>query len=222
MGVVPEFNLTLQYACPGEIVTRLLERVAGARLMEPVAEALFGLHRTEVETRRTHSIADELTILRLRLGEAATLAPRWGERIERVFDGCCEIAGRLRSPKIQGIHRDFYPDQVLVDSSRVTLLDLDLFAAGDPALDVGNFSGHLTELSMRAHSSPDRFSAHEKAFERRYLALAPEVPRESISTYKILTLARHIHLSMTIPGRAVVTGKLLEYCEAQLGIASTG
>jgi len=219
IAVVPELNLTLQCACPGAVVTPLLEQVEGVSLMQPVAEALFGFHRAGVEARRSHAISDELAILRSRLTEAAALAPIWRERIEQVLEACCEIASRLDLPQICGIHRDFYSDQVLVDGSTVTLLDLDLFAAGDPALDVGNFSAHLTELSMRVHATPDRFAAHEKAFEERYLALAPEVPRESIRIYRILTLARHVHLSMTLPGRAAVTGDLLEYCEAQLGLA---
>ena len=34
------------------------------------------------------------------------------------------------------IHRDFYPDQVLVDGARVYLLDLDLYSLGEPPLDV--------------------------------------------------------------------------------------
>ena len=222
IGAVPELNLSLQLACPGEIVTRTLERADGVRVMERVAEALSALHRAGVEARRSHSIADELAILRTRLGEAARLAPHRRERIERVLDACCALAGRLEAHPTCGLHRDFYPDQVLVDDTRVTLLDLDLFAAGDPAVDVGNFSGHLIEQSMRTHGEPDRFDALMEAFEEGYLALAPQVPSNSVRTYRILTLARHIHLSMVLPGRAELTGPLLEYCEAELDLAARG
>ena len=42
------------------------------------------------------------------------------------------------------VHRDFHDGQVLVDESyAVGLIDFDLMAAGDPAVDVANFIAHL-------------------------------------------------------------------------------
>lgn len=218
VGVVPDLHLTLQLACPGRLVSRALNGESGVWVMESAAEGLAALHRVNIESKRSHTIEDEMAILTTRLQRAAALAPKWGERIRRVSHACRRIAGQLETSASLGIHRDFYPDQVLVDDRGVTLLDLDLFAKGDPALDVGNFTGHLTELSLRNFGRPDRWSALEAAFEARYLELAPDVRRESIRTYRILTLARHLHLSMTIDGRAAVTGALLDYCEEELAL----
>lgn len=52
------------------------------------------------------------------------------------------------------IHRDLHLRQLFLGAGRVWLIDWDLFAAGDPALDVGNFCAylhtHLVEGSRRA------------------------------------------------------------------------
>ncbi|MGA1781458.1 MAG: phosphotransferase, partial [Planctomycetota bacterium] len=40
-------------------------------------------------------------------------------------------------------HRDFHDKQILIDGDRGTLIDMDLAAAGHPALDVGNILAHL-------------------------------------------------------------------------------
>lgn len=41
------------------------------------------------------------------------------------------------------IHRDFHDGQLLVDRDRIGVLDFDLMAVGDPALDLANFLAHL-------------------------------------------------------------------------------
>src|SRR5437773_3836244 len=40
----------------------------------------------------------------------------------------------------------------------VWLLDFDLYCQGDPALDIGNFVGHLTEQSLRTLESEEHTS----------------------------------------------------------------
>ena len=89
-------------------------------------------------------------------------------------------------------------------------------ALGDPALDVGNFSAHLTEMALREHGDPQHFKTLEDAFEERYRSLAPGVASDSIRIYRLLTLARHVHLSMTLPGRSHTTTAILDICEAEL------
>lgn len=53
------------------------------------------------------------------------------------FDG---MAGDVR-PAL--LHRDIHDGQVLVDGDRVGVIDFDLMAVGDPALDLGNLLAHL-------------------------------------------------------------------------------
>lgn len=63
------------------------------------------------------------------------------------------------------VHRDVHAGQVLLDEQRTWLLDWDLAAAGDPAVDVGNLVG-----TIRAKYPPARAEAAVEALLDGYLA----------------------------------------------------
>ena len=216
VGVVPELGLTLQSECPGVVPTQRMEHPDAIRVMEQVAEALATLHHASVSTSRTHTMDDELEILRSGLSRVADDLPHRRKRIDAVLAECERVARGVEPSMRCGLHRDFHPDQILVDGDRMSLLDLDLYAVGDPALDVGNFSAHLTELSIRCHGRPDRFADLERRFEARYRTLFPAVSLHAIRVYRTLTLARHIRLSTVIAGRSGSTDALLDHCEREL------
>jgi thiamine kinase-like enzyme len=117
-----------------------------------------------------------------------------------------------------GIHRDFYPDQVLVGGEHLYLLDFDLYCEGDPALDIGNFVGHMREYGLRTTGSPDAFKEHEQAMVERFVQLSSEATRQRIEVYSLLTLARHVYLSTQFPERQSHTESLLGLCEEELDI----
>ena len=108
----------------------------------------------------------------------------------------------------------------MVDGSRLYLLDFDLYCAGDPALDIGNFVGHLTEQSLRTRGNPAALEDHEAALEERFLELTDGTSRAAIRVYAILTLVRHIYISTRFADRCSLTGTLLETCEERLGVPS--
>ncbi|MDE0886298.1 MAG: phosphotransferase [Myxococcota bacterium] len=217
LGSLDAWNMTFQEAAPGRLLNEMLPEPDAESRMAQVAEALAALHQSGVAPERRHNLNDELEILRTRLDDAAERAPHWRARIERVRDGCTARAARLPEVGPAGLHRDFYPDQVMVDGPRTTLLDLDLYAGGDPALDVGNFSAHLAEIALRTRGDLRGYEALEGAFEARYLALAGAGHAQAIRTYRLLTLARHIQLSLILDGRAQTSEAILEACEEELG-----
>src|SRR5206468_12183180 len=96
----------------------------------------------------THTMDDELHILHECLPLVAQQKPACAKRIERILSACDRLAATVPKPKPCGIHRDFYPAQVIVEGSQLYLIDFDLYCTGDPALDVGNFVGHITEQSL--------------------------------------------------------------------------
>jgi thiamine kinase-like enzyme len=125
------------------------------------------------------------------------------------------------------IHRDFYPDQILVDKNRLWLVDLDLCCQGDPALDIGNFIAHITEQSLRQMGDPsamdDREAALREAFIRAWVSsqaadstFDADHFRIAIEHYTVLSLVRHIHISTRIPSRHSFTETLLALCETRL------
>ena len=217
LGIIPELHMWLQETIAGHSLTSVLQSQNAVTLMLNVAEELYKLHSLSPATSRQHTVNDEINILRDRLECVKKLKPVWSQRLERVMKACELLTSKIPSGKARGIHRDFYADQVLVNKSRVYLLDFDLYTLGDPALDVGNFLGHLTELGLRLGNAK-MFLELENVFESAYLAKNHEVSSKQIQIYKTLTLARHIYISTLFEDRKAFTKALLELCEERLGL----
>jgi hypothetical protein len=219
VGVVPKFRMWLQRKVPGELATSALLRPDGVELAARVAEAAHKLHRANVPTDRRHGMKDELNILHEHVPLVARARPGWRRRLERILAGCDELGASVAESRRCGIHRDFYSNQVIVGRTRVWLLDFDLYCQGDPALDIGNFMGHLTEQSLRTLGDPNALADRERAMENRFVELAGERIREAVRVYATLTLVRHIYLSSRFPERVHLTERLVELCEQRLKLA---
>jgi aminoglycoside phosphotransferase (APT) family kinase protein len=217
IGTVPAFHMWLQRKVPGVVATQLLPTSSGTDLSHRVAAAALKLHQSGVPADRRHTPADEMCILHKRLTALADARPELSSRLRWILDACAELAAGLPNDGSHGIHRDFYPDQVLVKGPRLYLLDLDLYAAGDPALDIGNFRGHIIEQSLRSFNRPDALSACERALSEEYCALTGKDLEQSIDIYTTLTLARHIAISTLFPERRHLTEALMGICEERLG-----
>lgn len=220
VGRIPEFRMWLQRKAPGANATRSLVAPDGVHLARQIAEAAHKLHKMDIHPTRRHTIGDELRILHERLPLVARQKPEWRDRIERLLAASERLGESTPDSRPVGIHRDFYADQVLVDAGNLYLLDFDLFCAGDRALDVGNFVGHMTEYALRRTGDPTALSDREDALIERFVELSGGSVRPSIRTYTILTLVRHIYLSTQFPSRHHITAALLDLCEERLGIAA--
>jgi Ser/Thr protein kinase RdoA (MazF antagonist) len=216
IGVLPDLKMWLQVRVPGVSLTTLLTQDLAAGLGERVARAIRKLHCHSAEEAPLHTIEDELRLLHERLLRTAACHASYHQRLDTVFERCTRLALMLPRVEPRGIHRDFHPDQVLVHGDAVYLLDLDLYAAGDPALDVGNFLGHITEYSLRLFGDGRRLATFEAAMKRCYLNLDSTVSEDAIEIYKTLTLARLIHISTIIPERRPVTERLIEVVRSRL------
>ena len=219
LGVISDLGLWLQKKVNGVPATALLADAGGPALAARIAKALCKLHGANVPAIKRHDIADEMEILRVQLGCLAREQPRFASRIARVLDGCTQLAARVAEPAVpRGIHRDFYGDQLVVDGERLYLVDLDLYCMGDPALDAGNFLGHLIEQSLRTFGNADAMSGVRTAFAEEFLRDAGADRRRSVEMYTALTVARHVYISTRIHERRSVTEPLLRWCEARLDL----
>lgn len=218
IGVISKFQMWLQSKAPGVAASRLLAQPDGVALARRIAEAIHKLHQTGIQSNRRHTMAEELRILHERLPLVAQMKPLWVNRLERILEACDRIGATIPEPRFQGVHRDFYSDHVIVDETRLYLVDFDLYCEGDPGLDVGNFVAHLTEQSLRALGDPNALRNREQALEERFIELAGEATQAAVRAYSILTLVRHIYLSTQFSERRPHTGSLLTLCEARLGL----
>jgi len=163
-----------------------------------------------------HTMTDELRILEERFREASQRRPDLAGRLEDLGTACRQLAAGAVSDRSSPIHRDFYADQLLMDGDTTWILDLDLFCLGDPALDIGNFLGHVTELALRTLGDPTAGVDFERALLDRYSHLAGDSIVERAEVFRTLTLARQVWVSTEKPERSAITEPLLELCEARV------
>ena len=217
-GAVPTLGMTLQRqveACP---LARLLPGRDGLRAARRAADAICKLHHGQLMPRQTHTISDELDILKHRLVAVAALRSEWQDRFATLLQACQRLAMSLPIVSPRPIHRDFYHDQLLLDGDRVWLLDLDLLCAGDPALDAGNFVGHLLEWVERSPQEGTALRHAAVAFMDRFLELNGDCSAETVEVYATLTLARHVSISTQFADRAPFTEEILKRCELRCGL----
>ncbi|MCM1984468.1 phosphotransferase family protein [Lyngbya confervoides] len=229
LGLIPSWEMWLQRQVPGISLTRLLGTSVGLRIMPQVAQLAFKLHQSGIPTRKTHSIDNELSILRHRLDQLSQACPQWTKRLENLLCVCERLGQRISDLALPEtlIHRDFYPDQILVEGDRLWLVDLDLCCQSHAAIDLGNFMAHIREHSLRYYASLDQLEPWIDAFLKPYLdsyqihtcAMQPHAVgelqrlRTAIKIYTWLTLVRHISISWQISDRRGWTEHLLGYCE---------
>jgi len=115
IGVISEFNMWFQRKVPGVTATKLLTGPVGVALARRIAEAAHKLHRANLPTDREHRMADELRILRECMAKVATLKPEWSARLDRLMRAAENLGASFAPARRCGIHRDFYPAQVLVE-----------------------------------------------------------------------------------------------------------
>ncbi len=134
-----EGPLVITEALPGRPLTMLLG-ASTPRMLAAVGEALARLHACDpLPGTRSHGPADEL---------AVTIG--WEERARSYGLSLPEpddVPLPPTAPRPVPIHRDLHDGQLLVSddggADGVGLLDFDLLAAGDPALDLANLIEHL-------------------------------------------------------------------------------
>jgi Ser/Thr protein kinase RdoA (MazF antagonist) len=178
-------KLLLQREVPG--VAARSRFLAGDRaLAARAADALAGLHRSDVRLDRLHSLEDELAIVssRLeRLGQAGSRARRCLANLEAAL-------GATRAWRKRPVHRDFYYDQLLVEGERLGILDFDDAKMSEPAVDVANFLAHLRLLAIEEPGRAELVEDAADAFRKRAHALDPELDSELTRLLESATLLR--------------------------------
>ena len=137
-------------------------------------------------------------------------------RLKRLLAGAEKLGGSFTPMRTCGIHRDYYSAQVIVDGTRLCLIDFDLFCWGDAGLDIGNFIGHMIEGGVREPVLATAQATAAQALEERFVELTGAAVRASVRAYTTLTLVRHVYLSTQFPERAHTTEPLLTLCEQRL------
>lgn len=126
----------------GESYRTLVPGEHGAVAMRMAGEAIAALHAMHPPALRPCTVGDHISDLirpqPVRLGQAL---PELAERIDAILR---RVTADHRPLAGEGVlHRDLHLGQMLAIGERVAVVDWDLAAIGDPALDLGNLRAYL-------------------------------------------------------------------------------
>lgn len=215
-GSLPDLHMWFQDLAPGRPVAEFLFPGASTTPARQAGAALAHLHATPPATDRIWTMAEEVEVLERALSCARARLPDHAMDLGTISDGLRQGALSLEPAPTVGLHRDYYQDQLLIDGSRSWIIDLDLYARGDAAIDIGNFLAHLDELGLRVHGDASVLDAHSEAFLAGYRDIRRCPEPERLTLLRRLSLARHIQLSGKIAGRGHTTLPLIELCRSYL------
>ncbi len=220
-GRIDSLHLWLQEVVAGNPLAQYLLPDADPSPFARTGAALARLHLTAPVTDRRWTLADEADVLDHALRRATDHLPDAADRLSALSAIARVRLAALPPVPARGLHRDFYFDQVLVDGDRIWLVDLDLYACGDPAIDIGNFLAHLDELALRRHGDVAVHAPQAEAFLSGYAMVAPlpAVPR--IAVLRAASFARHVFLSTRFADRRHTTRDILAQAEAALAVPTT-
>jgi aminoglycoside phosphotransferase (APT) family kinase protein len=159
------------------------------------ARVAAALHRTSLPVPLTRTLRGELNDAWAMVDTLAPLAPGLAASLHRSLSAVGSDApdpGLLRTA-----HGDFRPSRVLFDGPTTSLLGFDRACLADPALDLGEFTAHLT-AAVPAGTDPEAAARAAddlvSLFLRDYLAegggRAADALQARVAAYRTVALVR--------------------------------
>lgn len=142
----PAARMLVQEAVPGTPYQDLLKRPSYQHYLREAGRALARLHRLPVAPDKPGKhLADHMNeLMRPHPFVLAKAVHELRPRVEALAAALLRIeAGWSDLQAPAWVHRDFHIGQLFYGQRRVWVIDWDLAAHGDPALDVGNFLQNL-------------------------------------------------------------------------------
>jgi hypothetical protein len=207
---LPDLRLALLEAMPGSpllpALIRARARAAGAPplpgLSPEVAVAACArigaaLHRSSIPVGATRTLAGELDGVRATVDAIAPMAPALAAALHRSLRAVGDLASDAPGP-LGVAHGDFDASQVLFGGSTASLVDFDTVCLAEPALDLGQFTGHLAASVRKAidavGASPNGGDDLSAGFLREYVRVNgigdPDALLARVAAYRTLTLTR--------------------------------
>ncbi|MEZ5417537.1 MAG: phosphotransferase [Vicinamibacterales bacterium] len=151
-------GVLLQARAPGQALRARLSTPGRPVALAAAARALAALHACGAAAGRVTGMADHVAdLIHPHPRVMAARVPALAARVLAVTDALDHWVPPAGAPAVP-IHRDAHPRQMLLDGGRVWLVDWDLAARGDAALDVANFAMYLrTHLASGADAAAERF-----------------------------------------------------------------
>jgi aminoglycoside phosphotransferase (APT) family kinase protein len=147
----PTAHLLVQQVAPGVAYKDLMERRSYSHYLRQAGRALARLHRLPGlpglpgrGKRLEEQMAD---LMRPHPRQLAQRVPELSQRVDALAAAMLQAeAAWPADTTVAWLHRDFHLGQLFYGRGQVWVIDWDLAAHGDPALDVGNFLRYLDQF----------------------------------------------------------------------------
>ena len=229
LAYMPEMRMLAQASAPGHTLDELSLTQDIGWQVKRCAEGLAKLHRSRAFVNapgngkplfKPYTLADELRGLEDYTARLAEVRPDAMPEIEALRAGLLAWAARLPAAATAvPLHRDFYYSQALFDGPRLHLIDFDLLALGDPAVDAANFTAHLAYLGLEQFGDLRRFDREIAAFLAVYLdaGVTDADFLARVAFYQAATFFRLLNVIAPRPAVQHLFPALLAHTQAQIG-----
>jgi len=190
LGVSQRHGAVAYEWLPGTALDLAMHNGLPRGALEEVGGALAGFHEGSVARPAALPPKREAEGV---LSAARMLGALLPGRTSTTRDLASRIAGRLfESSEIppSPVHGDFSPDQVLIGSSGVALVDLDTLRCGDPESDLGSFAAALTRDALAGAISDDAANEWFQELLRGYRNASGRAVDARLSTHVAARLLR--------------------------------
>ena len=154
-------GVLVQTGVPGRPLLPLLATRRRNGALVQAARALAALHASAARVGPATTMTDHMAeLIHPRPEIVARAVPALGPRIRAVASALRRWQAATPPTAVVPIHRDAHPRQMTLDGPRVWLVDWDLAARGDAALDIANFALYLrTRLDHDGDGAAETFLA---------------------------------------------------------------
>ncbi len=187
--------LALRWAWGASLI-QLLDTNDPAAVMGHVTTGLHALHATTIEGLKPWTTEDALDSAVTAANDLGAVAPDLRETLKSLIEQLTRSAPPAPTGPPRTLHGDFYWNQLRGRADRLTVLDLERCALGDPLVDVAMFATQISMLSERPEFdiSREQASAWNHAFLHAWeQTTGASINAEAFRWYAavaLLTLAR--------------------------------
>jgi thiamine kinase-like enzyme len=146
-------------------------------IMQNAARSIATFHNLKIPVSNIRKLEQEVKTLNRWSEVLINLRPDLKMRMEDLRK---EIVSKMEQWfQVEGpIHADFHHTNLLVDDTKVQLIDMDEMSLGDPCVDVGRFLSSLRIPSLRTFGSFDGLKPQREKFLETYLQHSPKDERK--------------------------------------------
>lgn len=222
LAYIPSMRMLVQEYVPGETLEESIDSSDFMTRISQSAAAIAKLHSSAIHPVKRRTLNDELTQLTRFCADLIIQRPEYANSFSRQLDALCGLASDAALGDPVPSHRDYYYSQILFADRRVTLMDLDLLAYADPALDVGNFIAHLRFLGLQKRFDVRALDDAASHFLEEYLQMARGLRvsafLSSLAFYENATYFRLLHVALERPHLSSHFDSLFALTNQELGV----